>query len=122
MSPTEAQATATHPFMCKEWAPKPESEAGLGEAVTEPQGMWRCPPPPGFESLPLEQDVPLAGVPNPDEGQSLLRPVGTMSIVVYKNKITGDLEYEYVTQFLKPLCVKSPIHRLKLSSYESLSE
>ena len=34
----------------EEQAPESESAASLGEAVTEPQGMQKCPPPPGFES------------------------------------------------------------------------
>ena len=38
IEPQEAQVTAMHPPGCKEQALKPKSAAGLGEAVTEPQG------------------------------------------------------------------------------------
>ena len=113
----EAQATATCPLRHREWAPEPESAARLGEAATEPQGMWRCQQPPGFESLPLEQDIPLIWVPDPDEAQSLLTPVSTMGTVVYKNEVMGDLKYEYMTQFLKLLHSESPDHRPKLLCY-----
>ena len=37
--PLEVQVTATCSLGHEEWAPKPESVARLGEAVTEPQGM-----------------------------------------------------------------------------------
>ena len=91
--------TATHLPRCKEGAPKPESAARLGEAVTEPQGTCRCPPPPGFISPLPEQDISLIRVPNLDEAQSLLTPVGAMSMVIYRKEITGKLQYEYETQY-----------------------
>ena len=61
--PQEAYVTATHSPGCEEWAADPESTTGLGEAATKPQGMQVCLLPPGFESLPPEQDVPLIGIP-----------------------------------------------------------
>ena len=47
--PPEAQATATCPLRHEEKAPKSESAARLGEAVTEPQSMQKCPLPLRFE-------------------------------------------------------------------------
>ena len=78
----EAQLIATHPHRHKECAPEPESVARLGEALTELQGMWRCPPPPGFKSQLPGQDIPLIGVSDLDKAQSLLTPVGAMSLVI----------------------------------------
>ena len=112
--PPEAQVTTTHPPGHEEWASNSESAAGLGEAMTEPQGMQRCPPQPGFESLPLEQDVSLIWVPNLGEAQSLLTQVGVMSVVIYRNEITGKLENEYEYQYLKPLHLELPNPRPKI--------
>ena len=101
--PQEAKATAICPPRHEEWAPKPKSTAWLGEAATEPQGAQVCLPPPGFKSLPPEQDIPLIWVPDPVEVQSILTPVSTMSLVVYRNESTGGLKYEYETQYPEPL-------------------
>ena len=120
--PPEAQATATCPLRCVEWAPKPESVARMGEAVTESQGMWKCPPLPGFDLLPPEHDVPLIGVPDPNEVHSILMPVSTISLIVYRNEITGDLKYKCKTQYLS-LCIQSHlVMGQKLLSYGSSSE
>ena len=62
-----------------------------------------CLPPPGFEALLPEQDVPLIGIPNPDGAQSTLMPIDTMNVVVYKNEVTGNLKYEYEAYYLS-LC------------------
>ena len=113
--PQEAEAAATHPLRCEEWAPEPEKAAKQKEAVTEPQGALVHLPLPGFESLPPEQDILLIRIPNLEEVQSVLMPVGTMSMVVYKNKVIGNLEYEYETHYLKPLCLDSPNHRPKVT-------
>ena len=69
--------TAACPLRCKEQPSGPESVAGLEEAMIEPQGKQRCPlPPPGFRPLPpgsepplLEEEIPLIGIPNPEEAQ-----------------------------------------------------
>ena len=111
----EAQVTSTHPLGHKEWDPKPESAAEFGEAVTEPQGMQRCPPPPGFGSLPPKQYISLIGVPNLDESQSLLTPVIALSVVIYRTEITGKLKYEYETQSVKHLHPESPNPRPKIT-------
>ena len=111
----EAQATATCSPRNKEWAPESKSTAKLGEAATELQGMQVCPPPPGFESLPL--DVPLIGIPNPDEVLSTLSPISTMNVVLYKSEVMGDPKYEYKTFFISRLYTQS--HLIKGS--QSLS-
>ena len=90
----EAEAAAACPPRQKEWAPEPKKAAKLREVVTEPQGMQVCLLPQGFESLPPLEDIPQIGIPNPDEAQSVLTPVSTMNMVVYMNKITGNLKYK----------------------------
>ena len=94
-------------------SPKSQNADKLREVVTEPQGPWVCPPPPGFKSLPSEQDVPLIRIPNPDEVQSTL--TGAMNIVMYRNKVMSDIKYEYETQFLEPLYPEMPDHRPKIT-------
>ena len=90
--------------------------------MTELKDTWVCPPSPGFESLPPLADIPLIEIPNPDKAQSVLMPVGTMNMVFYKNEITGNLKYEYETQYLEPLYPESPDHGQKSPSYESSSK
>ena len=113
--PQEVQATAPCPPGLERWAPDPEDAAKLREVVTEPQGMQVCPQPLGFKPLSPLEDVPLIGIPNPDEVQSLLMPVSTVSMAMYKNEITDDLKYEFETQFLEPLHSESPNHRPKIT-------
>ena len=83
--------------------------------MTKPQGMWVYLPPPGFESPLPEQDVALIRIPNLEEAQSILMPVGTVSMVVYKNEVMCNLEYKYETHYLKPLHLESPNHRPKIT-------
>ena len=109
--PCEAQVAAAHPPRCKTQAPKPNNAAKLMESATKPQVMQVCLPPPGLESLPPEQDISLIGIPNPDGAQSALMPVSAISMVVYKNEVTGNLQYEYEIHYLRPLCQDSPNHR-----------
>ena len=118
----EAEAAPACPPRHEEWAPKPENAGKQMEAVKEPQGMQVCPPPPGFESLPPEQDIPFIRIPDLDEARSVLMPVHTMSMVVYKNDIMGNLKYEYETHYLEPLHLESPNHRCKSLSCDLLSE
>ena len=94
------------------WACEPKNTAGLEGAATEPQGAQVCPPTLGFESLLPEQDISLIEAANPDEAQNLLMPVGTMSMVMYKNEIIGNLKYE--TQFLELLHLELPDHGPKI--------
>ena len=42
-------------------------------------------------------------------------PLGTMSVVVYKNKIIGDHQYEYETQYLRPQHLELPDHGPKIT-------
>ena len=65
--------------------------------------------------LPLE-DAPLIGIPNPDEAQSVLIPISTMSMAVYKNEVMSNLKYEYKTHYLKPLHPESHNHRPKITT------
>ena len=51
-------------------------------------------------------------IPNLEEAQSVPITVSTMSMVVYKNKVMGNLEYKYETHYLKPLHLESPDHRI----------
>ena len=114
--PKEAQATAACPPWHEEQAPKPKNVAKLREAVIEPWGTEVCLPPPGFESPLPEPDVPLIGIPNLDEAQSVLMPVSTMSVVVYKNEVMGNLEYEYKIHYPEPLCPGPPDHGPKITN------
>ena len=69
-----------------------------------------CLPSPGFESLPPEQGVPPIGIPDQDGAQSALMSISAMTMVVHKNEVKGNLEYEYETHYLGPLCPESPEH------------
>ena len=100
--PQEAQAIATCPLRCKEWAPGQRVQPGQGRQLQSPKVCL----PPGFKSPPL--DVPLIGIPDPDEVLSILTLIGTMNVVLYKNEAMGDLKHEYKTLYLEPLCPESP--------------
>ena len=95
--PQDTQVAVACPPRCQEKAPGPKNATKPMGAAPEPQGMWVCPPPPGFEPLLPKQDVPLIGIPNPNGSQSALMPVSAMSIIIYKNNVMGNLEYEYET-------------------------
>ena len=78
----------------------------------ESPDLQRCLPPPlefrllpsELEPPPLDEDKILIGVPNPKgEAWPTLMPIGAMNLTVFRNKHTGDIEYEYKTQILESL-------------------
>ena len=111
----EAQMTPTCSPGHQEWAPNSKIVAKLREAVTEHKSPWVCLPLPWFEPLPPLEDIPLIEVPNLDESQSLLMPVCTMSMVMYKNEIKGNLKYGYETKFLDHLHSEVSDHGPKIT-------
>ena len=99
--PKESHMITTCPLRCEEWTPDPDGATGLGEATTESPDSQRCLPlPPGFgllpselEPPPLEDEVPLVGISNPEEAQLTLMSVRDMNVIVHRKKCMGHIEY-----------------------------
>ena len=108
MSPQEAQTTATHPLIHKEQAPEPQSLAWLGRQQQNPK-TCKCTHCHHHDSDHYHQgqnhlclrDKPLIWIPNPEETWVTLTPIGAVNLIIFKNELTGNTEYE--TQILESL-------------------
>ena len=121
--PQEAQVTPACPARHKEWDPKPKYASKLMETAAESQGIQvhLMPPPgfgpqlPGLEPLLIKEDNTLMGIPDPEKAYVALTPIGAMNMIVFRTKLTGNIEYKYETQLLQCQHPESPYPRPKIT-------
>ena len=76
------------------------------------------PPPPGSKPPLPDEDDPLIRIADLKEAHVALTPAGAMVLIVFRNGLTGDIDYEYEAQLLESLSQESHYPGPKCESSE----
>ena len=63
----------------------------------------------------LEGIAPLVKLPNLEGARPALTPIRALQMVVFKNELTGNVEYQYQAQIVGSLCLDLPSEELKIA-------